>query len=258
MVENLCSVDSLKDEFKTALEAMVNYELVSIGIPPTLPNFDELTETGMDYLTKKAMEEAGITDNEITEAVVDKVSESIKKEMKSSAERTAPNPINAEFLKLAPDYLYRPAYVDIEIRNDSNVKTVAGIFNLNITFEFDYSNMYSNNYAPYAGILISSDSREHFLHGLNGNTLDFLYKGDVAVYDIFTPIMGMYVPVLQPHETMNLRIYIKPFTDSGYSNFPRYPSGEAVLKYDFEVMYFFNGNKKFTNFYLFGHFPEAE
>lgn len=269
-VVNLCPVgDPFKGYFKTALEGMVNYGLVAVGLPPTLPNFDDLSSMSMDYLAETALTEAGIPANEITEAVVKEVAKGIAEQVQQSAARPAPNPIGAPFLKLDPDYLYRPAYIEVEFSNNSEYKTVGGEFDIAVTFEFDYWTMYATNYNPAGGILFtypnpyavgsaasitrSLEYMEHFLYGLNGYTVDFK-QGEKAVYEVFVPVVDKTAPVLQPHETRTVRIYL----DEAPGSFTRYPDGEAILPYDFEVMYFGNGNKQFTNFYLTGVFPSTK
>lgn len=271
-VAELCPVPSLKGAFKTALEGLVNYGLVAVGLPPTLPNFDELSSMSLDYLSEVALTEAGIPADAITKAVVAEVSKGIGEEIKKAANHSDPNPVNSPFLKLDPAFMYRPAYVDIEISNPSIFYTVPGSFNFDVTFEFDYYNMYANNYDPYDGIAFTSDNpylpgssaalnvssayMEHFIYGLNGNTVNFK-NGEKAVYDVFIPVRGQKIPVLQPNEIRNVRLYLTPYSFYGGGVLSRYPTGDQLLSNDFGNMYFGNGNKKFNNFYLSGVFPTA-
>lgn len=271
-VADLCPIPALKGAFKTALEGLVNYGLVAVGLPPTLPNFDELSSMSLDYLADVALTEAGIPANQMTDAVTVEIAGSIGEEIKKAASHSDMNPVGAPFLKLDPAYSYRPAYVDVQISNNSAYPTVPGSFDLDTTFEFDYYNMYANNYDPYDGISFTSDNPYlpgsaagietssnyigHFLYGLNGNTVNFK-AGDKAIYDVFNPVRGQKVPILQPYETRTVRIYLSPYSFYGGGAFPRYPSGDQLLLNDFDNMYFGNGNKKFTNFYLTGYFPSA-
>ena len=270
VVVDLCPVESLKESFRIALEGMVNYGLVAIGIPPTLPNFDELSDMSLDYLAEAALTEAGIPENEITEAVVDNVKNGIKEQLENSAKVPAPNPVDAPFLKLDPDYMYRPAYVDIEFFNDSDYPTVPGTFDLNVNFEFDYWNMFSSTYNPAGGINFvvptnyvsgsapaidrATDVMEHFLYGLNGNTVDFK-NGGKAIYDVFKPLIGKTVPILRAHEKRTVRMYLELYPV--WTQFTHYPTGESVTDNDIAIIYFANGHKDFINFYLFGHFPSG-
>lgn len=274
-VVDLCPIDSLKGAFQTILEGMVNYGLVVVGLPPSIPNFDDLSSMSIDYIAETAMTEAGVPADQMTEDAVNKVvqgSKGLAQQIVNSANRGAPNPVGAPFLKLDPDYIYRPAYVDVELSNDSNEYTVAGTFDLEVTFEFNYNNMYANSYDPLAGIFYTSpnpyavgsdaalttslDYINHFEYGLNGYTLDYA-KNDTAIYDVFAPVIGQTCPILRPHEDTMVRIYLEPYHLSGAGAFPRYPTGEGVTDNDYDVMYFGNGNKEFTNFYITGDFPTA-
>ena len=265
-VVDLCPVDSLKDKFKLALEGLVNYGLMSIGIPPTLPNFDQLSDMSMNYLAEVALTEAGIPPNKMTQELVSEVAESIQNEIESAVNYADANPINAGFLKLDPDYLYRPAYVDVEIYNSTAVSSIAGSFNMNVTFEMDYYNKLdpayglalsvptNYSYNSDAGIVTAAEYRNHFEYGLNGNTVNYAQGGE-AVYDVFEPKVGIKVPILSSGEHRIVRVYLEPFNEGCFT---RYPGGSYVLPIDFENIYFRNGGKKFTHFTLSSSFPSAE
>lgn len=45
---------------KTCLEIALNAGLAALGIPPSLPNFDQLMDQGLDYLASTAVEQIGI------------------------------------------------------------------------------------------------------------------------------------------------------------------------------------------------------
>jgi len=265
VAENLCPIDSLKGAFKMALEGLANYGLMCVGIPPSLPNFDQLSEMSMDYLAEVALTEAGIPSNQITQAVVSEIAEGIQNEVEKAVNYADANPINAGFLKLDPDYLYRPAYVEVEMYNSTNVPSIAGSFNVNVTFEMDYYNqldpayglnlVHESNHIPgsTAALQAYADYSKHFRNGLNGNTVDYAHSGDVAIYDVFEPKIGVKVPKLSPGESRKVRIYLTPFPKN--SSFTRYTEGEGVRTIDFQNMYFYNGGKKFTHFMICGQFP---
>lgn len=266
-VVDLCPIESLKGEFKTALEGMVNAGLMTLGIPPTLPNFDQLTDMSIDYLTEVALTEAGIPPNDITDKMVNDISNGIRSELEKSTNYADSNPIDSNFLKLDPEFNYRPAYVDVEISNPTGVSSISGSFDLNTTFEMTYYNKLDPQYGLFlsspsnysyssdAGITNSIEYRDHFEYGLNGNTVNYAYQGETAVYDVFDPKIGIKVPELPAGESRTVRIYLNPYESS---TFTRYPTGENVLSIDFENIYFNNGNKKFTYFTLAGRFPSAE
>ena len=266
-VADLCPIDSLKGPFRTALEGLVNYGLMSVGIPPTLPTFDQLSDMSADYLAEVALTEAGVPATDMTKDVVRDVADGIREEMAKAASYADKNPVDAPFLKLDPDALYRPAYVDVAISNNTGKPSVPGSFDLGVTFEMTYYNKLDpkyplsldvpTNYAygSDAGLTTALGYREHFERGLNGFAVDYAFSGDTAVYDVFNPQAGIKVPALRPYSTRMVRVYLNPFDGPRFS---RYPEGEHVLAIDFENMYFNNGAKKFTFFTLAGRFPTAE
>ena len=265
-VVDLCPVDALKGPFKTALEGMVNAGLMSLGIPPTLPNFDELSEMSMDYFTEVVLTETGIPQNEWTEDLVEDVTNAILKEVDESTRYADVNPLDVSFLKLDPDYLYRPGYVDVKISNNKTKPSVPGTFDLYVTFEMDYYNKINAlnalnlstptnySYNSDAGFTATLTYREHFEYGLNDYSVNYA-QGYKAVYDVFDPRIGVKVPMLMPNTDTTVRVYLDPYSGA---EFTRYPDGEYVMDIDFENMYFNNGNKKFTYFNLQGRFPTAE
>ena len=265
-VVELCPVPSLKGYFKTALEAMVNYGLATLGLPPTLPNFDDLTDMSLDYLAQVALTEAGVAPDSLTEEIVGEIGKQIGKEIEKSSSHEDYNPINSPFLKLDPKYQYRPAYVDVEISNKTALPTVPGSFIIDVTFTMDNWNVYD----PVNGLFLVVDSKygygttagqqeinaytKHFKWGLNGFTVNYP-MGDKAVYHVFKPSIQK-IPMLLPGETRDVRVYLKPIYET--AAMPNYPYGERLDYNDFANMYFYNGNKKFTKFELKGQFPSAE
>lgn len=266
-VANLCPIESLRGPLKTALEGYVNYGLMAFGVPPTLPNFDQLSEMSMDYLTEVALTEAGIPSTDLTQDALEDIAEGIHSEMKKATAYADFNPVDAAFLKLDPKYMYRPAYVDVEVSNDTGVPSIAGTFDLNVTFEMTYYNKLDPAYGLFlstptnyaygsdAALTTTVGYRDHFENGLNGDSVNYAFSGDTAVYDVFNPMTGIKVPVLQPGDKRTARIYLTPFDGA---RFTRYLEGDHVLPIDFENIYFNNGNKKFTFFNLAGRFPTAE
>ena len=66
--------------------------------------------------------------------------------------------------------------------------------------------------------------------------------------------MNTKIPILAPHSTQTVRVYLNPATSSISAN---YPGAESELYDDFSNVYFYNGNQKHTNFVLSGNFPTA-
>ena len=56
---------------KTCLSAVLDAGLVALGVPPSLPNFDELMEQGFDYLAQQAVSEIGIPPELVEQVAVE-------------------------------------------------------------------------------------------------------------------------------------------------------------------------------------------
>jgi hypothetical protein len=276
-VVNLCPIGPLQGAFRMALEGLANYGMIALGLPPTLPNFDDLTSMGAEYLAELALTEAGALPNPLVDADdIGKITNSIKDEMKKSNDHPNPNPIDSKFLKLNPRFQYRPAYIEVEIKNEGKYDSAPGAFDLNVAFTLEYYNMMSAangllletpskyGYGTAAGWNEYTDYEKHFKNGLNGNTINYAYGGEKAVYDVFRPIIGQKIPTIKPGERRTIRIYLAPIhfdipNEDYYagSTMPNYPYGEAFNETDFANMYFNNGNKNYTSFSIRGHFPTA-
>ncbi len=264
-----CPIESLREEFKAAMEALLNYGLMCLGIPPTLPNFDELFDSSLDYLISVALTEAGIPVTEGNKEIVKQVGEEVEKVIKEATYTADYNPVKAPFLKLDPNHLYRPAYVDIELFNNASVPSVAGSFNLDVTFEFDKSNMIGSS--KNSGLILAHENWarttagsstaiknasqyfEYFVYDLNGKTVKY-NENEKAIYDVFKPVKGVKIPELKPGEKREARVYLEPYASWPYGKSggapSRYPGGSGVGYLEFDNMYFKNGylGNDFTHF----------
>ncbi|MEF3244488.1 MAG: S-layer homology domain-containing protein [Caldisericaceae bacterium] len=208
--------DSLRDELKKALTALVDYGLASLGIPPELPNFDQLTEAGLDYLAMEALTEAGIPANEMTTDIVKKTAKGIGESLANSTNSSTPNPLNCPFLKADPQYLYRPAYLDITITNNYDKPSRPGKLNIDVRWEW-----HEDGVNPYFS---------HFLYGLKKG-----YNGGYPLYyPVFEPMRDIPIPALQPHQSTKVRVYLKEYVGKPY---PFAPLGESVTWEDFSLLY---------------------
>lgn len=259
---SLCPVDSLKGHFQVAITMLVDSGLAAMGLPPSLPNFDELLKGNMEYLAMVALTEAGVPASELANTAVDVMTDEMVKAIDDSNNHASPNPINSPFLKLHPDYQYRPAYLEVEVSNTSDHPTVAGAMDIGVTFEMDYWTMVSGTNGLYlesdnkygfgstAALGSSIAYRNHFEYGLNGSTVNYT-QGQEAVYDVFDPVVGQKLPILNPGDEIVITIYLTPYDKGAYS---RYPGGHNVLPIDFYNMYFSNGNKTYSHFSVNGYF----
>ncbi len=179
---------SLQGPMRVALTALADYGLASIGIPPTLPNFDQLANMGKDYLATVAMQQAGIPAGSLIEYGVEEVAEEISENLSRSAKTSSPNPMNWDFVKLDDMYLYRPAYITIELYNPYSDPTPSGKLSLIVDKFMDMS---KNGYDP-------AITR---LYALYGSSYICLFK----------PVFGMEIPSLAPGQHLNIPIILEPY-----------------------------------------------
>ena len=124
--------DDARGLLKKAAAYAVDYGLMSIGLPPSLPNIDQLAQGGMDYLVKVAVDEAlrcagvpadSAAAEEITEEVRQRVTAGLTEELEKAVLSQQQNPLHATFLRLDTKKLYAPAYVDVFVCNYSKTRT---------------------------------------------------------------------------------------------------------------------------------------
>lgn len=271
-VANLCPIESLRNEFKAALTALVDYGLASVGIPPKFPNFEQMVEGNIGYLAQVALTEAGVPANQITDAMTKKAAEGIVGHFKEADKATHhENPVNASFLKLDPKALYQPACLEVKLENFTDYPTAPGTLDLNVQFKLKEQGFYATSYDPvglnltadtyeysynpYSAAYTSSEYWNHFVYGLNGYTVDYKDSWNgTAVYEIFNPVVDLKLPVVPPNSSVNIKIYLEP---GGFASTSRYPDAEPSRYEDFYNMYQNNGGADYTWFELTTSFPEA-
>jgi hypothetical protein len=222
-----------REGLRKALTALVDYGLASLGIPPEIPNFDELTKQGLDYLAKEALTEAGVPADQMTAELIANTAQGIGENMISATNSATPNPLDAPFLKADPDYLQRPAYIDVKITNNYDKPSIPGKLNINVSWSWHQWNPDGGSIqliSEYGTTL--ERSNEYFDHFVNG-----LKKGcdyQPIYYPVFEPVRDIPIPILQPHESTTVRIYLKEYLDKPY---PFAPQGDFVMLDDFKNLY---------------------
>lgn len=94
-----------------------------MGVPPTIPNFDELMDKGIDYLATAVAEETGMPGSDVATKLI---LEQMAAEMAHK-----PNPVDPLGIQLDPAYQYQSAVLMIEIRNnDPTNRTPPGSFRI--------------------------------------------------------------------------------------------------------------------------------
>jgi len=191
---------------KDVIEAAVDVGLGAMGIPPTLPNFDELAHGGLDYLAATALDEAGVPDNQYTEQMLEQVAGGIGQQISQAANSDgAPNPINAAFLKNAPEYQYRPAYIDLQVTNPYQDRpTPSGTINVTVIESIDKMN-YEN--------LCKSGQGDDFQ--LENYSLDANHNPNDWDFPVFFPV-HQPLPSLPPGASTTVRIYLQEWYGQPY------------------------------------------
>jgi hypothetical protein len=199
VAENMPLVpDEYRDELKKALETMVDSGLASMGIPPELPNFDQLTSMGADYLAATALQQAGIPADEWTKDMVKDLGKGIAESATSAASSgNSPNPFNWNFVRQYPGKMYQPAYILIELKNNSSEVSPGGTLSGKV-----FANIQSSEL---------SDPNKMTLSSAFGGTLYF---------ELYRPVHGMKIPELQPGQTMQIPIFLEKYTGMAFSFSP--------------------------------------
>jgi len=83
--------------------------MTALGLPPALPNYDQLVGLGEDYLVECAAEQVGIPPDEAKQAV-DLIKEQLKADCQGGGDPSV-------FWVHAPDYCYRPSYLTLAVTN---------------------------------------------------------------------------------------------------------------------------------------------
>lgn len=132
LVDYLPVGDSVKGILKTAVSIGIDYGLACIGLPPSLPNLDQLAKGGLDYVVKVAVTEAAsmagvpldsVIAQEISEEVRGEVVDAMSSELTRAMLAQQQNPLKADYLRISTEKLYEPAYVDVFVANYSKTKT---------------------------------------------------------------------------------------------------------------------------------------
>jgi hypothetical protein len=94
-----------------ALETGLEIGLAAMGVPPSLPNFDELMDQGLDYLAAEVASQTGVP-----QVLVDYASQEAKDFVKSVAEKMKTNyAVSGLPDWIAPDIQFDPAYLTVEL-----------------------------------------------------------------------------------------------------------------------------------------------
>jgi hypothetical protein len=186
--------DKWRDDLQKELEKLIDYGLVALGIPPTLPNFDDLTKMGTDYLAATALTQLGLPDTDFNMDTIKDLGKGISKELNQSASSgSSPNPLDWKFVRPYSKALYRPAYMHIEITNNTKEVTAPGVLEGRIHRTLAQSEMTDGNKM----------------------TLSTSFGG-TKYFELFLPVKNVVIPRLVPGQTMLVPIYLTEYTGYAY------------------------------------------
>jgi hypothetical protein len=112
-----CGPESTCEELFTMA---LNSALLACGIPPSLPNFDQLVKMGEDglveFIADEVADQTGIPDK-LTEEVIRKVAEAAVQSLAAQAQASAEAELILGCLRPVPEYYDNPANVTLKIFN---------------------------------------------------------------------------------------------------------------------------------------------
>jgi len=200
-----------RDDLENALKYAVDYGLASVGIPPELPTFDQLTEQGLDYMASNALDMAGIPDTDLTNGMVQDLAGDMQETFSDAATSgNAPNPLGWNFVRQYPGTMYRPAYLLVEVHNPYGFKTPSGTLTGRVTRHVTAQEIAGNGD-------IST------LSATFGGTHDF---------ELYRPVENVRIPSLLPGQTVTVPVYLQEYTGAKYAFSPT-----TVTQNDFIRMY---------------------
>lgn len=232
--------DDLRGYLQVALTMLVDSGLASLGIPPSLPNFDQLANGGLDYLAKEGLAAAGVEADAITDAVLSQAKSVIKAKLADSTNSASPNPLNAPFLHPDSAKLYQPAYIDVKVSNTYTDKpSLAGYLNVDTGWNWNTDPAVTTT--TWAELPLDQQyaaGLQYWGHFFNGLRKGYPYYP--VKYCIYEPMRDIALPSLKPGESTTVRIYLKEYVGKPYSFAPQ---GESVTWDDFTNLYWGNTGK---------------
>jgi hypothetical protein len=124
---------------RDALSCGLDTGLAACGLPPDLPNFDQLVDMGKGNLEATLVAQAGLSNVPFSEDLAKKMMDKVAQEAMRAANS---GPSGNQFLRPLPDKQYRPAFVRVRITNPVDAgERDAGL-------DFLAWNLYAERYVP--------------------------------------------------------------------------------------------------------------
>jgi hypothetical protein len=108
----------LPEACKEGLLAAIDIGLAAVGLPPSIPNFDQVASMGKDYIAAQIVAEVPLVPKEAASVLIEKVAEGVTESYTSSG--------GTGGLRPDPDYLPRPALLSLRVSNTTESPTEAG------------------------------------------------------------------------------------------------------------------------------------
>ncbi|HAZ14117.1 MAG: hypothetical protein A2X86_02875 [Bdellovibrionales bacterium GWA2_49_15] len=97
---------------QNVIGALISYSAIAMGIPPEIPNSDQLLSMGSDYLAESIANQTGIP-AEVAEIGTDALKAQLTQAHQAGQEN------NPTFISLAGIYQYRPSYLKIRVHKST-------------------------------------------------------------------------------------------------------------------------------------------
>ena len=189
---------NMKDKLEKELAKYLDYGLMYMGIPPSLPNFDMLTSMGVDYLAATALDYAGVPATDFSKEMLKDLSGGIYKAASDNAKSgTAPNPLDWNFVRQWPETMYRPAYILLELHNPHNTVTPSATLDGRIFRNITQAELNDANILS----LVSA-------------------FGNSKYFELYLPVRDVRVPRMLPGQTLTIPIYFTEYTGTAYPFHP--------------------------------------
>jgi hypothetical protein len=124
-------------ECQLAFSLALDYGLTAMGMPPSIPNFDDFSNMGKDYLVKRIAEKTGLPEDAVRGGM-DLFQQEIEKAAGGGG-------TGVDWLKFDPDYSYSDAILTVEVWNPSQEVTGGGHLTINQFYKLFYFEGNSNN-----------------------------------------------------------------------------------------------------------------
>jgi hypothetical protein len=170
---------TLGDGVRAGAQVALIAGMAALGLPPALPNYDQLVGLGEDYLVQCAAEQVGVPPEDAKQAV-----DLIKDQLKSDCQGGGDPSV---FWVHAPDYCYRPSFLTLAVTNPGTQPTTP----------LDLVVSHSVYTPPWKDV---------------GDITGYYYPDGLQSQQVFSD-RTMHLPALRPGQTLVVPIFLKETYD---------------------------------------------